>query len=330
MMIKRYVKYLLLIIYTVSLAFCDTQDPMPPTITHTTYEIYSVNLDGSNLKKITTGNDYSQLPDGKLIYLDNNKIYKCNPDGTDKVLISPSNMSIGFYKYYRGGSKITFPEYTKQGFIPYLINLDGNEVTQLGPYIKSSNIPVISPNGNKVAFTDNSGLYIRNSDGSNQIQIKDTTDGAICEQVDFTPDGNNVIYIYRNNSKFYRDLRLYNTIDSKDMSLYSRAKYGVTDYCTSKWSTLLFFDSAGINLENLLSFTHRFLHSGEEPHFTYDSTKITFIHAVSQTVYIMDISADTTKAINFNMPNKGILHPELSIDKRRVYLQINTSVEETL
>ena len=322
----KFISFLILPILSIILSSCSQQDPMPIKNYNSIDRIYSINLDGSNLKLLTTGNYFSLLPNGKIIYRNNQKLYSCNSDGTDSVIITPNNFDIvGYQQYYFNSTTIFIIGYNSY----YSMNLDGSEFSQLNfpSIIKNYYKKILSPDGKKFVYVNPSGIYIVNTDGSNQRQIQDSTNTFTFYEVNFTPNGNNVVYLqsFRNGKGV--DMRLYNINSKRDTSLfYGTSGNWVTAYGISMWNTLLFIQDNGINLMNLNDYNYTFLHSGDYAYFSFDSTKITFMDS-NNLIYVMDLNDNSTKYIKVNLPNNVISHPLLSLDGQHIIFQADTSWE---
>lgn len=291
--------------------------------------IYSIKIDGSERKQIAIGYNFTLLPDGKIIYVNDLSLYSCNPDGSGKKIISPGGtISAVTYQLYMYKKKILLFQYLNSNTYFYVMNFDGSELTQLNV---PSNIDIyrgitFSPDGSKIAFSNTTGLYIMNSDGSDQTQIKDSTNKSYCYNLNFSPDGNNVIYIYDIHDDDGRDLRIYNIKSLMDTSLFYNNSWGneVRTFEVSKWNTLVFNSGHDINLINLNNFSNSFLHRGLDPHLSYDSSKITFINYDTPAIYVMDLITNSTELINVNLPGNMIWHPILSLDEKHVFFQTDT------
>jgi len=214
----KYISFLVLPFLSLIIVSCNESDPMPPVESYDISRIYSINLDGSGLKLNTTGSDFSLLPDGKMIYINNQKLFSCNSDGSNSVMISPNSLDIYNYQFYLNSTEILFIEYAYPNTSLYVMNLDGSGLTQLNlpNNFKFNTGITFSPDGQKIAYTNNSGLYIINSDGSNQSKIKDSANTFSFFDINFTPDGNNVVYLQDFQNGNAQDLRLYN-VNSKQV-----------------------------------------------------------------------------------------------------------------
>lgn len=318
---------LIILILAIIFTSCNEPDPMPPVENYSIDRIYSINIDGTSLKLITRGTDYSLLPNDKIIYINNYKLHSCNTNGTDSIIVSPDNYDIYNYQFYLNKTKILFIMSDFPSSFIYTINFNGSDFTQLNlpNNIKFNHVITFSPNGQKIAYTNNSGLYIIDSDGLNQRQIKDTTNTSSFFDINFTQDGNKVVYLQDFQNVNAQDLRLYNVISKHDTSLfYGTNGNWVRTYSISKWNTLLFSNGEGVNLMNLSNYNYTFLHSGGDAHFSNDSTKITFTD-LSNTIYVMDLKDNSTKQIQINLPKNYISNPILAPDEKHVLFEADTS-----
>lgn len=324
----KYIKYFFypaLFLIFASCGLLDSGGGMPDWQTYYISRIYSVNLDGSDLKLITLGSNLTLLPNGRLIYLKDYKLHSCNIDGTDSVTISPENVEIFNYQLNLNATKLLLNQF----YSPYLMNLDGTGLTlvNMPSNIKSSYGTGMSPDGKIIAYSNYSvGLLLMNSDGSNQIQIKDTSNRSYFYNINFTPDGNNVVYIQDIQGGVALDLRLYNIQSKLDTSLfYNNDGNKIRTYCISKWNTLLFSNGDGVNLMNLKDYSYTFLHRGRDAHFSYDSTKVTFMDFDINAIDVFDLKQNSSNLIFVNLPKNNISNPALSLDGNRVIFQADTS-----
>ena len=292
------INILIFLILSLLITAC-SEDPIPPRDYYNIDRIYSIDLNGSNRKLITEGSDFSLLSNNKIIYINDHKLFSCNSDGKDKVLITPNDFYVGQYRLFLNETKLLLNIY----FSPCLINIDGSGFKSLS-WAKD---PVF----NGIAISSNE-LYIINSDGSDRIRIKDTVNSSYRYDISFTADGNNIIYINDIQYGIALDLRLYNFKSKTDTSLFY--SNGNIFYRASKWNTLLFANGGGINLENINSYKYTFIYPGGDPYFPYDSTKITFMNNGFTAVCLMDLTENSTKIINANLPNNFVSHPILSLD----------------
>ena len=119
-------------------------------------------------------------PDGQNIALSviidgNFGIYTSNIDGSDLARITFDNVQAGFPRWSPDGTKIVYSSTRDGNFEIYLMNNDGTGLTRLTNNTASDRRPCWSPDGSKIAFeSDRDGhweIYIMNIDGTDQTNI---------------------------------------------------------------------------------------------------------------------------------------------------------------
>jgi hypothetical protein len=313
-----------LLLFLVSCGILDSGGGNPDYQEYTIYKLYAVNLDGSGIRLLTKGSNFSILPDGRILFLKDNKLYSCNSDGTDSLSLLPNYSSISWYQLVSGGTKIIFEQYPQY----YIINTDGSGLSQfsLPNNLKNNYGYVFSPNMQKIVFTNNTGLYIENIDGSGLKLIKDSTNNSYFNIFKFTPDGKSLIYIQILSNDYSRDLRLYKIDSNQDISLYYYGDYNaVINFSVSQGSKLIFSNDAGIDLQDLNTYRINFVYSGGDAHFSYDTTKITFQDFSKNAIGIMDLNTYAVNLFPINLPGNSISGPTLSADGKRIIFQADTS-----
>ena len=128
-----------------------------------TYEFYTMNPDGSNVQKISTGTGGQVEP-------------KFSKDGTK--IVTTKTIS---------GQKDIF-----------IMNADGTDYKQLTNNSLIKDTPVLSPDNSKIAFGagtsgGNREIYVINADGSNLVKL---TSNALyaCQEPQWSPDGTKLLY----------------------------------------------------------------------------------------------------------------------------------------
>ena len=175
-------------------------------------EVYSMNADGSDRKRLTYTNDeYDQYlavsRDGKKLVVTaqpegvfETRIYTMNTDGTSRRFVtslsdgiitdpvwSPDGRTIA-YVARPGGSD---PEI-------WTVSTNGGKATRLTPTGQRAGWPSYSPDGSRIVFAANApgevkqSLYIMNADGSNPQLLHACDPG--CASPVWTPDGGQVVY----------------------------------------------------------------------------------------------------------------------------------------
>ncbi len=190
-----------------------------------TCDIWKMKADGSSKVRLTTDGALKEPPDwsakGDRIAFNSNQtgnmeVYVINADGSGMKQLTKGHATIGFGTYIQGrvrwhpdGKRLYFEEATfpiPSGTSPvipgdialvaiHVVNVDTGEEKDLTPrchdYPKS-----FSPDGKKLATisfrTPNYGLWIMNSDGSNQTRL--TWDDQGDRDPRFCPDGKKIVY----------------------------------------------------------------------------------------------------------------------------------------
>lgn len=148
-------------------------------------DIYEMNLNGTNLRKITSQYaddvDPSITEDGSLMSFLSNRpgrahIYTLNPNGTEQDVkrISFVGQFNATPRFSPGGKEIVFTSWVDNAFDLYRIGFDGNNLVRLTKDSGSNEEPVYSPDGEFIVFTSKKlisrskavqDLYIMNRDG---------------------------------------------------------------------------------------------------------------------------------------------------------------------
>jgi Tol biopolymer transport system component len=157
-------------------------------------EIWTMNADGSDSKKIVDGYAASWSPDGeKLVFSQvtdgNEELYTCNSDGSNivKLLDSPSNES--FPMWSPDGQFILFEQFQSSEGVKDInsyeicvLTLLTGEVTALTTNNHLDIAARWSPDGSKIAFSSQanggSEIYVMNADGSEVTKVTTTAVGS--------------------------------------------------------------------------------------------------------------------------------------------------------
>ncbi len=196
------------------------------------YQIYTINLDGTDLEQLTFTNADNRTPvfspDGNLIAYQseqdgNREIYVMNADGTNPVNISNHTAEDSHPKWSGDGERIIFDslraheKYTEI----FIMDADGKNPKRLTSHNDDDSYASLSSDGSKILWRrilsnggnhptgKNSEIFIMNPDGSD---IKNLTNHEGWDGYpDLSPDGNYVLFSSNRNRKgdFYWDVDIF-------------------------------------------------------------------------------------------------------------------------
>lgn len=197
-------------------------------------EIYMMDFDGSNLRKITQDPSAEAKLVPRFIESENSIIYNCDGrifridyDGSNTRAITPDSLIISsHYSTSIHNDKIVFTGFRIDGQTAvsriYKINTDGTGLTSLtnsGVY----NNPQFSPDGEKVIYKsfqdDNGEIFLMNQDGTNKQNISNTPDNE--HYAGWAPDGS-MIYFESYRDDGYTSLSVVNPDGSGLREVYRR------------------------------------------------------------------------------------------------------------
>ncbi len=188
--------------------------------------IWLIDRDGKNNNLLygeTNGVPMCFSPDGNRVLFGDSQdgdgnILTCNTDGSDVQKLSQENQFLSPICYSPDGTKIlcigrTFDnDEQKLNRDIFLMNTDGSELKRIISSERQDFPVSFSPNGKQILFYANSKLeynygfeddiemYLMNTDGSNLIQL--TNNSNYDKPLQFTPDGNGILFISNRDGNF--------------------------------------------------------------------------------------------------------------------------------
>jgi Tol biopolymer transport system component len=165
------------------------------------YEIYEMNIDGSDIKRLTNFEGWDTFP-------------SYSPNG-EKIVwrrIIPDSTNISGYN-----SEIL------------LMNSDGTNITNLTNHKSFDGYPDWSPDGNQIVFTSNRHgklqLFVMQSDGSGIQQITKNTNLEISSRPDWSSDGKQIVY--NKTSKNGTSIHIMDVQPGKNIAYFNEVTSGI-------------------------------------------------------------------------------------------------------
>ena len=187
-------------------------------------ELYLVDYDGYNLRRLTRDNKINILPkwspDGEQIiytsYLYNNPdLFSLNIVKNRRSVVSKYQGLNATGSFSPDGKKILLT--LSKGKFPnlYLISVSGEILQRMTDGANIDTSPVFAPNGQEIVFiSDRSGypqLYIMNVDGGN---VRKLTTSGFCDSPAWSPRGDKIVFTMRQSKGNY-DLYVYDIPTAK-------------------------------------------------------------------------------------------------------------------
>ncbi len=203
------------------------------------WEIYIMNADGSDIKRLTNNNamDYSPSwsPDGKQIVFNSNRngnmdIFVMDRNGENVRCLTEDNPTNDIFPDWSPVSEtIVFASERNDRLVLYTINVSGEELKEFYKADEDCYSASWSPDGEKLAFArrfnNDPEICIINSDGSGFKRLTFQEDQDVCPS--WSPDGKQIVYSNSNRGSG-EDISLMNS-DGSDNKVIIR-NYGGNDF----------------------------------------------------------------------------------------------------
>ena len=168
------------------------------------------------VSKEFTVDKQSPLPEGKIVFISdrdgNGEIYIMNADGSEQKRLTDTPDEEEWPSFSSDGSKIVFESDRDGNGEIYIMNVDGSKQTNLTNTREWELCPYLSPDGSKIAFRSdrdaNDGnyafspgddvnweIYIMNVDGSEQKRL--TNNQLFDWEPNLSPDGSLIVFTSR-------------------------------------------------------------------------------------------------------------------------------------
>jgi TolB protein len=176
-------------------------------------EIYTMDFDGENQRRITNSRTLSLAPDwspdGKrIVYQSYEKdtpgVFLIGRDGTDKTRVPLSTQLNASPSFSPDGRTIAFCGSVRGNPEIYTVQTDGSGLKRLTENVAIDSTPRWSPNGRELAFTSNRQgspqIYMMDLEGANVRRV--SLAGSWNDEAVFSPDGGRLAFACRNEGDF--------------------------------------------------------------------------------------------------------------------------------
>ena len=191
------------------IVFLTARHDPDPKFPNLKYEIYMIDSDGENLRRLTStevAEDHpAWSPDGSKIIFDADydgdgfyEIYTIAPDGTGLTRLTYGTSNDQFADWSPDGSRIAFASDRNGNWDIFVMDIDGSNPQALTTSQDWELFPAWSPDGAQIAFTGlvprsrNTDVYVMNATGSNIRQL--TASPGFDENPAWSPDGKQVAF----------------------------------------------------------------------------------------------------------------------------------------
>lgn len=286
-------------------------------------EISSIDLDGNNLKTIIKGTNAKFVPSKNIIIFGLNDLYSINLDGSNLIRITNfNNLSIIIIDndIALNGEKIVISIWGNL----YIVNYDGSNFTQL---TKSNNDlePHFSQNNNRIVFRRDWNICTMNNDGTEFKYISKHPDSSYYRNPYFVYNDRKILYYEE--SKVLNNILTIHFYDlelQKDTIFVQIHPSGFqrTQVDVSQGNKILFIESmfnrGAIRTFDFTNNEYLYICQGEYASFSNDGNKI--ILSNGQQIYSIS-SNGTDKKLIYEVEDdkKWISNPQFSSNNKIIF-----------
>jgi len=176
-------------------------------------EIYTMDFDGENERRVTYSHTLSLAPDWSpdgqnLVYQSYEKdtpgLWLVGKNGTDKRPIPVSTQLNASPSFSPDGKTVAFCGSVKGNTEIFTVQTDGSSLTRLTENVAIDSTPRWSPNGRELAFTSNRQgtpqIFMMDLEGANVRRV--SLAGNWNDEASFSPDGGRLAFACRNEGDF--------------------------------------------------------------------------------------------------------------------------------
>ena len=199
------------------IVFLTARHDPSPNFPNLKYEIYVMNIDGSNPRRLTTTESAEDhpawSPDGQKILFDADydgdgffEIYTMNPDGANVTRLTFGMANDQFADWSPDGTQIAFSSDRSGNWDIFVMDRDGSAQQPLTSSPDWELFPAWSPDGSQIAFnrlaprSRNTDIFLMNADGSDVRQL--TNIQGFDENPTWSPDGSQIAFQTQRDGNF--------------------------------------------------------------------------------------------------------------------------------
>lgn len=199
------------------IAFLTARHDPNPQFPNLKYEIYVMDIDGGNPRRLTTTESAEDhpawSPDGSKIIFDADydnegfyEIYTITPDGSNLTRLTSNAANDQFADWSPDGKQIAYSSDRNGNWDIFVMDADGSNQHPLTNSPNWELFPAWSPDGMRIAFNGlvprsrNTDVYVMDKDGSDVLQLTDTS--HFDENPVWSPDGGQIAFQTERNGNF--------------------------------------------------------------------------------------------------------------------------------